>query len=44
LLQQKVTVGINKSNARKLQRLAAKNNMDVTGMTKKIVSGYLKGK
>jgi len=44
LLQQKVTVEINKSNARKLQRLAAKNNMDVTEMTKKIVSGYLKKK
>jgi len=44
LLQQKVTVELNKSNARKLQRLAAKNNMDVTEMTKKIVSRYLKGK
>jgi ParB family chromosome partitioning protein len=44
LLQQKVTVEINKTNARKLQRLAAKNSMDVTEMTKKIVSGYLKGK
>ena len=44
LLQQKVTVEINKSNAKKLQRLAAKNNMDVTEMTKKIVSSYLKKK
>jgi ParB family chromosome partitioning protein len=44
LLQQKVTVEINKSNARKLQRLAAKNDTDVTEMTKKIVSDYLKRK
>ena len=44
LLQQKFTVEINKTNARKLQRLATKNNIDVPEMTKKIVSDYLKKK
>ena len=42
LLQQKVIVELNKSNARKLQSLAARKDLDVTGMTKKIVSDYLK--
>lgn len=44
LLQQKVTVELNKSNARKLQRLAAKNDIEITDMAHKIMSGYLKKK
>lgn len=42
LLQQKVTVDLNKTNAKKLQRLAAKNDLDVKDMTEKIISSYLK--
>ena len=42
LLQQRIAVELNKSNAKKLQRLAAKNDMDVTEMAEKIVSSYLK--
>jgi len=42
LLQHKVTLELNKGNARKLQSLAARNHLDVTGMAKKIVSEYLK--
>ena len=42
LLQHKVTLELNKGNARKLQSLAARNDLDVTGMAKKIVSEYLK--
>jgi len=41
LLQQKVILNLNKGNARKLQRLAVKNDMEVTGMAEKIISGYL---
>ena len=42
LLQQKITVDINKSNARKLQRLAGKNGLEVTDMAEKIMADYLK--
>ena len=44
LLQQKVTVEISKSNARKLQRLAAKNDLEVTDMAERIMHDYLKRK
>lgn len=42
LLQRKVTFELNKGNARKMQRLAARNNLEVTEMADKIVSDYLK--
>jgi ParB family chromosome partitioning protein len=42
LLQQKITVELNKSNARKLQSLAARNDIQVTEMADKIMSAYLK--
>ena len=42
LLQQKVVVDLNKNNARKLQRLATRNDMNVTEMTQKIMTDYLK--
>ena len=42
LLQQKVTIELNKGNAKKLQRLASRNEIHVTEMADKIVSGYLK--
>ena len=42
LLQQKVTVELNKNNARKLQRLAAKNEIEISEMADKIMSSYLK--
>jgi len=42
LLQQRVTVGLNKSNAKKLQRLATRNNLGVTEMAEKIMFSYLK--
>ncbi|MDH3780287.1 MAG: ParB/RepB/Spo0J family partition protein [Nitrosopumilus sp.] len=44
LLQQKVTIELNKGNAKKLQSLAAKNDMQVTEMADKIMSSYLKRK
>jgi len=44
LLQQKFTIELNKGNARKLQRLAAKNDMEITDMVDRIMSGYLKKK
>ena len=44
LLQQKVTVRLNKSNARKLRSLAAAHDVEVTEMADKIVSIYLKRK
>ena len=44
LLQQKFTIELNKGNARKLQRLAAKNDMEIADMADKIMSGYLKKK
>ncbi len=42
LLQQKVTIQLNKGNARKLKSLAARNGIEVTNMTDKILSSYLK--
>lgn len=42
LLQQKVTVELNKTSAKKLQRLADRNDVDVKDMAEKIVSIYLK--
>ena len=42
LLQQKVTIQLTKGNARKLKSLAAKNEIEVTDMADKILSGYLK--
>ena len=44
LLQQRITVEINKSNARKLQRLATKNDLKVTDMAERIMYDYLKRK
>jgi len=44
LLQQRITVEINKSNARKLQRLAAKKDLEVTDLAEKIIYDYLKRK
>ena len=44
LLQQKVTLELNKSNARKLQTLAARNDMQIAEMAEKIMSTYLKRK
>ena len=44
LLQQKVTLELNKSNARKLQSLAARNDMQIAEMADKIMSTYLKRK
>jgi len=42
LLQQKVTILLNKRNARKLKILAVRDDMEVTKMTEKIISDYLK--
>ena len=42
LLQQRVTLELNKSHARKLRSLAAKNNLEVTEMAAKIMSDYMK--
>lgn len=44
LLQQKVTIDLNKGNARKLQSMAARNDMQVTEMADKILSDYLRKK
>ncbi len=44
LLQQKVTVQLNKRNARKLKSLATRKDIEVTEMANKIVSDYLKRK
>ncbi len=44
LLQQKVTIQLNKGNARKLKSLAARNELEVTEMTYKIISDHLKKK
>ena len=44
LLQQKVTVDLNKTNAKKLQRLATKNDIEITEMADKIMLNYLKKK
>ena len=42
LLQQRVTVDLNKTNAVKLQRLATKNDLEITEMAYKIMTAYLK--
>ena len=42
LLQQRVTVELNKTNAKILQRIAAKNDIEIAEMADKIMSGYLK--
>ena len=42
MLQQKVIVELNKTNARKLQRIAAKNDIEIVEMADKIMSSYLK--
>ena len=42
LLQQRVTVELNKTNAKRLQRIAAKNDIEITEMADRIMSGYLK--
>ncbi len=44
LLQQKITMELTKSDARKLRSLSARNNIEVSDMTQKIVSDYLKRK
>ena len=44
LLQQKITIQLNKSNARKLKSLAARKDVEVTDMADMIMSGYLKKK
>jgi len=44
LLQQKVTLELNKSNAKKLHSLATRNDLNVTNMAEKIMSNYLKKK
>jgi len=42
LLQQRVTVELNKGHARKLRSMAVRNDSDVTEMAAKIMSDYLK--
>lgn len=42
LLQQRVTIELNKGNARKLRTLAARKEMDVADMADEILSSYLK--
>ena len=44
LLQQKITVELNKTNARKMQSLAAKNDLEVKDMANMILANYLKKK
>ncbi len=44
LLQQKVTISLNKRNARKLKNLAVRKDIEVTEMVDKILSDYLKRK
>ena len=44
LLQQKITVELNKTSAKKLQKLAARNDIEVKDMAYKIMSDYLKKK
>jgi ParB family chromosome partitioning protein len=44
LLQQRITIGMNKTNARKLRALSMKQNIDVTEMADEIISSYLKRK
>jgi ParB family transcriptional regulator, chromosome partitioning protein len=42
LVQKKVTFNLTNGNARKLQSIAARNNVDIVEMTAKIMSDYLK--
>lgn len=42
LLQQKVTIQLNKSNAKKLRSLAIKKDVEIPEITLKIISDYLK--
>ena len=44
LLQQKVIVELNKSNAKKLQKIAARNDVEINEMADEILSSYLKKK
>jgi len=44
LLQKRVILELNKGNARKLQSIAARNDLEVTEMAGKIMSDYLKRK
>lgn len=44
LLQQRIVLELNKSNARKLQGLARKNDLNITEITEKIMLDYLKRK
>lgn len=44
LLQKKVTLELNKNNAKKLQSISARNDMEVTEMAEKIMLDYLKRK
>ena len=44
LLQQRITIELTKGNARKLKRLAAKKEIEVTEMVDLILSGHLKRK
>ena len=44
LLQQKVTVELNKTNARKLQRISSRNDLEVADMANKIITSYLRKK
>ena len=44
LLQQKITIQLNKSNARKLKSLAAKKDVNVVKIVDNILSGYLKSR
>ncbi len=42
LLQQRVTLELNKGHARKLRGMAARNDLEITEMAAKIMSDYLK--
>ena len=44
LLQQRITVELNKGNAKKLQRIATRNDVEINEMADKILSSYLKKK
>jgi len=44
LLQQRITVELNKGNAKKLQRIAARNDVEINEMANEILSSYLKKK
>jgi len=44
MLQQKITLELNKGNARKLRSLAVKNNVEVSDLADQIISKYLQRK